>query len=287
MIQSMTAFARDSDQDSSGMATWEIRVVNHRYFDCNIKLPEMFRHLEANIRLVLQQKLQRGRVDCMLKVDADAESNIELTLNTELVKKLLNVAQEIKSYLPMSTIDPMKILAWPRVLQTSEVNSDVMQDMVMHLFTRTLQELVAMREREGVALLRIIKEKLQEMAGIIDKVKDKLPHILTEQRLRITKRLEEVVVSFDQLRLEQEIIYFSQKIDVTEEIDRLYTHIKEVSRTLVSGDVVGKRLDFLMQELNREANTLASKSVDITTTQAALELKVLIEQMREQVQNIV
>ena len=210
-----------------------------------------------------------------------------MSLNTALVKKIIDAVQEIKSYLPMSTIDPMKILSWPQVLQVVEEDSKIAQEMVLALFEKTLAELIATRVREGVVLSKLIKDRLQEMSAIIFRVKSKMPQVLADQRLRIVKRLEEVLANIDQTRLEQELVYFAQKVDVSEEIDRLEAHITEVIRVIAEGGSAGKRLDFLMQELNREANTLASKSVDIEVTQLAVELKVLIEQMREQVQNIV
>lgn len=287
MIQSMTTFARCSDQGSWGTASWEIRVVNHRYFDCALKIPDVFRPLESSIRLQLQQQLNRGRVDCSLRFTPGDQEEAGFVLNLPLVKKLVDAVTEIKSYLPMSTIDPMKVLSWPQVLQTQEVDLTAMQEKVLTLFKTTFSELIATREREGSALAKLLKDKLQELLIIVDRVKSKMPEILANQRQRIIKSLEEVTASLDQSRLEQEMVYFAQKVDVTEEIDRLEAHTKEVLRVLNSGGVVGKRLDFLMQELNREANTLASKSVDIETTQSAVELKVLIEQMREQVQNIV
>ncbi|MBU0744148.1 MAG: YicC family protein [Gammaproteobacteria bacterium] len=283
----MTTFARCSDQGDWGTASWEIRVVNHRYFDCVFKIPEIFRPLESSLRLQLQQQLHRGRVDCSLRFNSSEQGEESFVLNTPLVRKLVDVVTEIKGYLPMSTIDPMKILSWPRVLQNPEVDLTLAQEMVLNLFGKTFAELISTREREGAVLDKLLKEKLREMLVIVGKVKNKMPQILINQRQKVVKRLEEVVASLDQSRLEQEIVYFAQKIDVTEEIDRLEAHSNEVLRVLSDKGAVGKRLDFLMQELNREANTLASKSVDIEITQLAVELKVLIEQMREQVQNIV
>lgn len=288
MVQSMTTFARFSDQGDWGMATWEIRVVNHRYFDCALKMPEVFRPLEASIKLQLQQRLHRGRADCILKFDAADKSSLNFTLNRPLVEKLIQAVNEVKNYLPITAIDPMKILSWPQVLQTVEEDLTVVQEVVLKLFEKTLAELIVTRKREGAVLAKLIQEKLQEILTITAKVKNKMPQIVSNQRQKIIKRLEEVTGSLDQSRLEQEMVYFAQRIDIVEEIDRLEIHANEVIRILEDGDkVVGKRLDFLLQELNREANTLASKSTDVAMTQAAVEIKVLIEQMREQVQNIV
>jgi len=288
MIQSMTTFARFSDQGVWGMATWEIRVVNHRYFDCSIKMPEILRSLETNIRLRLQQQLHRGRVECALKFQPGEQSGLSLMLNTSLVKKLAAAIDEVKNYVPtIPAVDPMKILAWPQVLQVVEEDIEAAHKIILQLFEKTLTDLIAAREREGAALAEIMQSKLQEVLAIVSKVKTKVPLVLTNQRAKIMQRLGEIKSGLDQARLEQEMVYIAQRMDVAEELDRLETHSKEIRRILITGSNVGKRLDFLMQELNREANTLASKSVDAEVTQAAVELKVLIEQMREQVQNIV
>ncbi|EKE01013.1 MAG: hypothetical protein ACD_21C00242G0001 [uncultured bacterium] len=288
MIHSMTTFARFSDQGDWGMATWEIRAVNHRYFDCTIKMPEILRSLETNIRLQLQQQLHRGRIECMLRFQPGEQSGLNLMLNTSLVKKLADAIGEVKTFLPTAPeVDPMKILSWPQVLQTVEADAESVHKIILQLFEKTLVDLIAAREREGAALAEIIKNKLQEVLIIAGKVKNKIPQVLADQRAKIVARLEEIKSGLDQARLEQEMVYLAQRIDVAEELDRLETHCKEIKRILTTGGNVGKRLDFLMQELNREANTLSSKSVDVEVTQAAVVLKVLIEQMREQVQNIV
>lgn len=287
MIQSMTAFTRISDQGDWGSATLEIKAVNHRYFDCVFKVPEAFRQLESDIKLRMQKKLGRGRVECSLKFNRDGQSGSNFVVNQELVKKIMDAVGEVKSFLPISQIDPMKILSWPQVLQTAEEDFTPAQEKIMQMFESALSDLIATREREGAALAEIMKGKLQEMLSIVGKVKEKMPQIMDNHRQKIVKKLEEVTSSLDQTRLEQEMVYAAQKIDIAEEIERLETHIKEVIRILGEGGTAGKRLDFLMQELNREANTLSSKSIDIETTQYAVDLKVFIEQMREQVQNIV
>ncbi len=184
-------------------------------------------------------------------------------------------------------VDPMKILAWPQVLQVVEEDIEAAHKIILQLFEKTLIDLIATRKREGAALVKIMQSKLREVLAITGKVKTKIPLVLANQRAKIMQRLDEIKSELDQTRLEQEMAYIVQRMDVAEELDRLETHSKEIGRILMTGGNIGKRLDFLMQELNREANTLASKSVDIEVTQAAVELKVLIEQMREQVQNIV
>jgi uncharacterized protein (TIGR00255 family) len=287
MIYSMTSFARSTDQTAWGIVSWEMRVVNYRYFDCALKMPDSFKFLESKIRVALQQQLQRGRVECVLKFNRELQGATNLVLDLNLVKKLIDVIREVKSYLPMANVDPMKILSWPQVLQKVEEDPTPIQELVLNLFNKTLVELIATREREGEALAEVIKNKIQAVATIISHIKAKIPNILKEYRAKIVKKLEEVSSSFDQSRLEQELVYFTQRIDITEELERLEAHGQEVARVLNNGGVVGKRLDFLMQELNREANTLAAKTTDIVVTQAAVELKILIEQMREQIQNLV
>lgn len=287
MIQSMTTFARVSDQGDWGSATWEMKVVNHRHFDCVLKIPEALRHLESDIKLRLQEKLNRGRAECILKFNKDRQVGADFEINKELVEKIIAAVTEIKSFLPMSSVDPMKILSWPNVLQVVEEDLTQAEENILQIFDKAVAELVATRQREGAAIAGVMKERLKVMLEIVAKVKTKMPQILANFREKIVKRLEEVTASLDQSRLEQEMVYVAQKVDVAEEIDRLELHAKEVVRVLDEGGVVGKRLDFLMQELNREANTLSSKSIDIETTQAAVDLKVLIEQLREQVQNVV
>jgi uncharacterized protein (TIGR00255 family) len=282
----MTAFAQCSDQGTWGMATWEIKVVNHRYFDCSIKIPEMFHTLDPTIRLQLQKMLHRGRIDCSLRFIPE-DNDVKFILNKVLVKKLINVVAELKNYLPKATIDPMKILSWPNVLQSVERDLTAAKEAILCLFVKTIEEVINMRNREGSILTKLLQNKMQGALDIITEIKEKIPDTLINQRHKLNKRLEEITVNLDQSRLEQEMVYFSQKVDITEEIDRLFAHIHEALKTLNNNDLIGKRLDFLMQESNREANTLASKSINIIITRAAIELKMIIEQIREQVQNIV
>lgn len=286
MIQSMTAFARTTGQDANLIATWEIRVVNHRYCDCTIKLPEPLRHLEVQIRQRLQQTLQRGKIECFLKVNSPHNVTNEFILNRPLVAELIGAVEEIKIHLPTANIDPLKVLSWPQVLRTAEFDPETSQPLIEELFDQTLQEIVTSREREGTLLAQLIGTKLQQILKLVDKIKKQEPQILARVRNKFEKQLSEITVAFDQNRLEQELVYLMQKLDVTEELDRLTVHTKETMHTLTQEGAVGKKLDFLIQELHREANTLTAKSGDLEITQNAIELKVLIEQIREQVQNI-
>lgn len=288
MIQSMTAYSRQAAQGDWGMATWEIRAVNQRYFDCTIKMPEMFRYLESQIRLSLQQQLKRGRIECNLRFQVGETTSADFVVNTGLLKKLTVAIESVKNYLPaVAPIDPIKIMSWPQVVQVAEADIAPAQQHILQLFEKTLADMVAARDREGAALQTILEQKLKAVATLAGSVKQKIPAIIEQQRNKLLVRLAEIKGELDTSRLEQEMVFFAQKIDVTEELDRLELHVEETRRVLKAGNDAGKRLDFLMQELNREANTLAAKAADITVTQTAVDLKVLIEQMREQVQNIV
>ncbi len=287
MIQSMTAFARISGQVGINSVTWELRGVNHRYFDCALKLPESFRQFETEVRTRLQHKLRRGKIDCSLKLSRSEEVSGHIILDQHMIAKLADTVKELEKHLPVADVDPIRILNWPGVLQEVEYDLAKDSDGIFLLFDNCLSEMVVAREREGNELAKLFKERLQKILVIVGSVVHKMPLVIIAQRQKLEKRLAEVVDSLDQNRLEQEMVYFVQRIDVAEELDRLAAHTKEVLRIIDQDDDAGKKLDFLMQELNREANTLASKSSDLEITQAAVELKVLIEQMREQVQNVV
>jgi uncharacterized protein (TIGR00255 family) len=288
MIKSMTGFARGSKQGKWGTATWEIRSVNHRFLDCSFRLPESLRKLELDLRELVRQYLSRGRIECFLQFQPGEGAQLKATLNTNLVKQLAGAAEKIEKQIksPLSKINPMHILSWNNVLQISEVDSKIIHEQIIKLFIQTLKELVTVRSKEGAVLKNLIKQRLQAILIEVNKVKKLLPNIIKQQRSRLLSHLKEIKTELDAARLEQEMVYFAQKIDVAEELERIEIHVQEVKRILQTGGIIGKRLDFLMQELNREANTLASKSVAKSTTHAAVELKVLIEQMREQVQNI-
>ncbi len=289
MIKSMTAFARCSGQGKWGSAVWEIRTVNHRFLDCGFRLPETFRKLEPDLRELIREHLTRGRIECFLHYKEGETSASELSLNTNLVKKIIAAAEQIgtESKIPLSTINPMQILSWNNVLQISEADSKTVNEKIINLFIETLKKLDTVRKQEGNVLKKLILKRLQSVVAEINKIKKILPIILKQQRAKLLSHLAEIKSELEHSRLEHEMVYFAQKIDVAEELDRLAIHVQEVKRILNEGGAIGKRLDFLMQELNREANTLASKSVNKKTTLAAVELKVLIEEMREQVQNIV
>ncbi len=287
MIQSMTAFARTTGQNDSITATWEIRIVNHRYFDCSFKLPEKLRHLELPLRQKLQHALQRGKVECLLKISTLPDTSQNFVLNEQLIEKLMVAVNNIKNYTPTTNLNPLQILSWPQVLQTTELDLESSQPLLDTLFSQLLEETTVTRGREGNLLAQLIKDRLEQILAMVTNLKNLVSQITAKQRAKLEKHLGEIAINFDQSRLEQEMVYFIQKIDVTEELDRLAVHTQEALRILNQGGVMGKKLDFLMQELHREANTLAAKSNDLEVTQITVDLKVLIEQMREQIQNIV
>lgn len=287
MLRSMTAFARQQSQGEWGVVTWEIRSVNHRYLEPHFRLPDNLRDLEPKLRDILRQRVGRGKVECSLKFQPSAAGVEQYQLNLELVKELNNAANQINRILDNPAhLSALDFMQWPGVLTAQEVSMEPVKDSAMACFSASLDELLATREREGAQLLPLLDQRLQSITEIVSEVRAKLPTILKNQSANIKARFDEAKVDLDNDRLEQEMVLLAQKSDVDEELDRLEAHVNEVSSVLRSNEPIGRRLDFLMQELNREANTLSSKSIVADTTRAAVELKVLIEQMREQVQNI-
>ena len=286
MTRSMTAFARQEAQHDWGSLVWEVRSVNHRYLEPHLRLPESLRELEGSLRETLRKKLSRGKVECTLRFVPEAQTQT-LTVNADFARELLDAAQQVEGLMQVSKpIDTMDLLRWPGVLQDTKLDMDAVKKAALELFHKALDELIDSRGREGVELASLIDQRLDTISEIVVEVRGKLPGILQAQRDNLKVRLEELKSDLDEGRLEQEMVILAQKADVDEEMDRLNTHVQEVKRVLKSKGPIGRRLDFLMQELNREANTLSSKSIVSDTTQSAVELKVLIEQMREQIQNI-
>ncbi|MZR62894.1 YicC/YloC family endoribonuclease [Alcanivorax sp. DP30] len=286
MICSMTAFAR-ADRHLEGFSlAWEIKSVNHRYLEISPRLPDTLRAVENGAREKCRQALARGKVEITLRYQ-QIDSDVELELNEELVKKLSDVSRRVGDLVQHSgQVNPMEVLRYPGVLSTQELDVELLQKEALSLLDDALKALIDTRAREGEQLGKMITERLDGIEKQVEIVKAAIPRIKEAQRERLRKRIQDVVESPDPDRLEQELVMLAQKMDVDEELDRLVTHVSEVRRIVKKGGHIGRRLDFLMQELNREANTLGSKSVDSETTAAAVELKVLIEQMREQIQNI-
>lgn len=282
MTRSMTGFSRHSQTGELGTAVWELRAVNHRYLEVNFRLPEMLRGLEPRFKALLQEHLQRGKIDCSLRYEPSGDAS--LTLNKPLLEKLIAAQKEILTLYPEGKT--ANLLKWPGVLQSPEPNLNDLTPWLLDGLTDTVKQLIETRQSEGKKLQALLNERLTAMPKQLAIVEKALPEILQKQREKWQDRLKDLMSNGDEARLEQEVVVFAQRMDIAEEIDRLNAHLEEVSKVLTQDNAMGRRLDFLMQELNREANTIASKSVAKDTTHAAVELKVLIEQMREQVQNI-
>nr|WP_314494496.1 YicC/YloC family endoribonuclease [uncultured Pseudomonas sp.] len=286
MVHSMTAFARVERAGSQGTLTWELRSVNHRYLEPHLRLPEALRDLEGAVREGLRQGLSRGKIECTLRL-AEETAGKPLQVDRERAAQLVAAAETVAGLIQQpAPLNPLEVLAWPGVLVADASDPQALNAEALGLFDEALKELLAGRVREGQELARLIGERLDAMSQEVATLRTLVPQMLAAQRQKVLDRFHDMQAELDPQRLEQEMVLLAQKSDVAEELDRLETHVTEVRRVLKSGGAAGRRLDFLMQELNREANTLGSKAFDPRSTQAAVNLKVLIEQMREQVQNI-
>ncbi|WP_336367362.1 YicC/YloC family endoribonuclease [Marinobacter sp. C2H3] len=287
MIRSMTAFARQDASGEWGTLTCEIRTVNHRYLEPAFRLPEALRELETPFRDTLRSVLGRGKVDVSMRLQATDAAAKGFEINDDIARSVNDAANHINRMLDNPAhISALDILRWPGVLSVPEQDFGEAKAAAQSLFEATVKALVDVREREGERLRPLFDERLSAMAERVAEVRGRMPDLLAAQEAHLRERFEKAQVELDPERITQEMVLLAQKSDVAEELDRLDAHIAEVRDTLNSNDAIGRRLDFLMQELNREANTLSSKSLDAAVTRAAVDLKVLIEQMREQVQNL-
>lgn len=283
----MTAFSRQEAVYDWGTISWEIRSVNQRYLEPHFRLPESFRELEFAFRDVLRKKLNRGKLECQLRFQAVDKAASSLNINANNAQALATAINELGTWFKdLNPANPLEVLQWPGILNNEGSDFDLMKKAVSELFQKGVEELIQVRLREGEQLKAIIEQRLDAIDQIVVDVQAKLPEIIAAQKQNLIDKLEAAKADLDPMRVEAEIVLLAQKADVAEELDRLATHTKEVRRQLQQKGPIGRRLDFLMQELNREANTLSSKSIVVETTQSAVELKVLIEQMREQIQNI-
>jgi uncharacterized protein (TIGR00255 family) len=286
MIASMTGFARRELAGSWGTLTCELRSVNHRYLEPGFRLPEELRPLESDLRQLLSRNFKRGKIDCTVHLRSTLGPERELRIDTAALARVAAAIGQVSRELPDSTVDAIEVLRWPGVVETMAPDSEALLGAARTLFQQTLDELGAMRQREGARLGDLIEQRCAGLATLVTQVRGRLPEIQARVRTRLNERVAEFLVSVDRDRIEQELVLQLQRLDVAEELDRLTGHIEETRRIMASGEAAGRRLDFLMQELNREANTLASKSQDLDTTRITVDMKVLIEQMREQVQNV-
>jgi uncharacterized protein (TIGR00255 family) len=287
MIRSMTAFARAESEQPWGSAQLELRSVNNRYLDIAPRLPDELRPLEPIVRERVGARLGRGKLDCVFKISYASDRDTAFTLNLSMAEQVVRAIEQIQPLLQNAhAVTPMEVLRWPGVIQASVPDLEAIQATAIELLDGALNELIAMRTREGEKITAMIVQRCDNIEGIVSSLRVRTPKILAEIRRKLEARLEELKAQPDQERLEQEMLYLAQKLDITEELDRLDAHLAEVRQVLESDEPVGRRLDFLMQELNREANTIGSKSSDAETTRSSVDLKVFIEQIREQVQNV-
>jgi uncharacterized protein (TIGR00255 family) len=293
MIHSMTGFARRETSGAWGQLTCEVRSVNHRYLEPGFRLPEELRGLEGELRQTLPKLLRRGKVDCTVHLRATREAERELQVDEATLARVLervgNIAGRVPGVAFGTTgvqVNPIDVLRWPGVLQDSAPDNDALTAAARALFTDSVRELVAMRAREGERLRDLVLQRCEALVGLIDAARTQLPELRDRARHRLQTRLVELGATVEATRFEQEVALLLQRADVDEELDRLDAHLAEIRRVLDGEEAGGRRLDFLMQELHREANTFSSKSQELDSTRLAVDMKVLIEQLREQVQNV-
>jgi len=286
MMRSMTAFARQELDTGTGELAWEIRSLNHRYLELGVRLPDELRAIESAVRERVGARIGRGKVECTCRYRSAATAAVPIDIDQDNLSRLLAACATVSARLPASVpLNPIELLRWPGVLREEPLDTEPLVKSALALLDRTLDELLQAREREGAQIRQLLLQRCEAMSELVQQARECLPEILAALREKLEARLADLETVADPGRLEQELVIQIQKSDVDEEMQRLQGHIDEVRRVLARNEPVGRRLDFLMQELNREANTLGSKSVAAVTTGISVELKVLIEQMREQVQN--
>jgi uncharacterized protein (TIGR00255 family) len=287
MIASMTGFARREISGSWGALVCELRSVNHRFLESGFRLPDELRASEGEFRQRLARDLKRGKVDCSITFRRPQGAETALEVDPAALERLLGSVRDISRTLPGNhTVNVLDVLRWPGVLRDEKNDSEELLGAAQALFGSTVEDLAAARAREGQRLRELLEQRCGGLETLVANVRARLPEVHTRVRARLDERLAELKANVDQERLEQELAILLQRLDVDEELDRLSGHIVEIRRVINGNEPAGRRLDFLMQELNREANTLSSKSQDLETTRTAVDMKVLIEQMREQVQNV-
>ena len=287
MLHSMTGFARESSETALGTLTWEIRAVNHRYLDVQFKLPDDLRPKEQVFRQRASSALGRGKVECALYFRRAFNEDAELQVDTDLVELIGRRISDLTAKLPnVSAVNPIEILRWPGVVKQTDIDVEPLFDEATALLDKALAAIGEMRASEGARIADMLAKRCADIDSLAKSVRERMPEVLAAVRVKQQERIDALDVEADPARLEVELALLATKLDVDEELDRLESHLVEIADAIGAGKPVGRRLDFLMQELNREANTLGSKSADAETTRAAVELKVLIEQMREQIQNV-
>ena len=287
MLYSMTGFARTEQKLKEGILLWEVRSVNHRYLEIQLRLPEGWRSLEPKLREIVSQRLARGKVDGSLSFRESADVTQALQLNLELACQLIAHSEHLaKHMLKPAAVSPLAVLRWPDVLREPSIDSGTIIEPAATLLANAIDTLCETRAREGERIRGLLEQRLTQITTLVAAIRVRMPEILLQIRSRMQERAQSLGVRLEPERLEQEMLLLAQKSDIDEELDRLDAHVAEIADTMAAGSPAGRRLDFMMQELNREANTLASKAADAETTRQAVDLKVLIEQMREQIQNV-
>lgn len=287
MINSMTGFTRRECHHETGHYSWELRTVNHRFLEMSFRLPEGFREIETELRDKAKQILSRGKFECNLHFSPAESAYPDVTIHRGLLKQLLHVYSEVSALLPNAApVDPISIMRWPGVIAIGDIGLDKVKAFLLQSFEEALNHLTQERQREGRATQEMIMQRLHTMQQNVVQVDEMLPQLIQQQRNKLLARIEQFTMEIEPARIEQEVVLLAQRADVAEEVDRLLTHITEMKSAINAGGVLGRRLDFLLQEMQREANTLGSKSTDMQMTHIAVELKVAIEQIREQIQNI-
>jgi uncharacterized protein (TIGR00255 family) len=287
MLRSMTAYARVTREGAWGQATWELRGVNNRYLDVVLRLPEELRALESRLRERIGERISRGKIECSLRLSLTAQDGGQLSVDALLARQLADAAHALAALAPgAGALGVGELLRWPGVIRQAPPDPARVEEPVLGLMDEALDDFIATREREGARIGELVAARCAEIAQIVAEVRNRQPLLVERARTRLQERLAQVMETLDRDRVEQEIVIFATKLDVSEEMDRLDTHVAEVRRVIGQDQPSGRRLDFLMQELNREANTLGSKSTDADSTRASVDLKVLIEQIREQIQNV-
>jgi len=283
----MTGFGRNTTDTDSGELTWELRSVNHRYLEVSLRMPEELRGLESNVRERIGKQLSRGKVEATLRLRASQRNVTGLNLDPQALASLAGAIQQVREAIPeTAAVDPLQVIQWPGVVSSTDAQNDQLPQQTMTSLDAALDDLVATRAREGEKTAHMMLERTSKIVVHLEQLKQHRPAVVARQREKLLAKLTELDIEHNEHRLEQELVFLAQRLDIDEELDRLSAHVTEFNKAVQRSGPIGRRLDFLMQEFNREANTIGSKASDLDTTGASVDLKVLIEQMREQVQNI-
>lgn len=287
MLKSMTGFGRNAVDTDSGELLWELRSVNHRYLEVSLRMPEELRGLESTVRERIAKQLSRGKVEATLRLRASERTLAGLKLDKQALESLAGALQQVRDVIPeTAAVDPLRVIQMPGVVATANDQQDVLAQHAMACLDIAIDDLVATRAREGEKTTQMLLERTEKIAVHLEQLKQHRPLVVARQREKLLAKLTELDIEHNEHRLEQELVFLAQRLDIDEELDRLAAHVSEFNKAVQRSGPIGRRLDFLMQEFNREANTIGSKASDLDTTGVSVDLKVLIEQMREQVQNI-